>query len=158
MGSQVGHQNNAHYSEWILNEIKNLWLLLKEKMTTLILNKEESGLAGAGGEILRGAPGTNSASKTQFLDQFFRNLLSDSMGYAACEMIRRIVGIAGVEDLQSIKDTTVKASCEKRGLGLAVKLMCTYSQRSIDPDNGYEDVIAFAKKLNTEEVNSVFEL
>merc|ERR1712146_758622 len=38
--SQRGHQNNTEYSEWILNEIRTVWVLLKEYMTKAILEKE----------------------------------------------------------------------------------------------------------------------
>lgn len=153
--SQKGHQNNQEYSEWVLNEIRTVWILLKEKMTAMILEKE-SGAAGKDGEMLRGAPGLSDTSKSLFIDSFFRSLLSDSMGYAACEMIRRIVGIAGVEDLQTIENSTKRASCEKRALALAVRLLCAFSDNSISPDQGFEEVIAFAKLLDNREVENIF--
>ena len=43
------------------------------------------------------------------LDAFMKELFHDAMGFAACEMIRRIVGVAHVEDMESIKDIPTRA-------------------------------------------------
>jgi 5-methylthioribose kinase len=39
------------------------------------------------------------------------------------QMIRRIIGISHVEDLECISDATVRASCEQRALRIAIKLV-----------------------------------
>lgn len=54
---------------------------------------------------------------------FFRLLLADTLGFAGCKMIRRIIGIAHVEDLESISDADVRAACEKRALRMARELV-----------------------------------
>ncbi len=41
----------------------------------------------------------------------------------AAKMIRRILGIAHVEDLESIKDTALRARCETNALNLAKDLL-----------------------------------
>jgi 5-methylthioribose kinase len=38
----------------------------------------------------------------------------DTLGFMGCEMIRRVVGIAHVEDLESIADATVRAQVGSR--------------------------------------------
>ena len=50
---------------------------------------------------------------------FFKDILADTLGFAGMKMLRRIVGIAHVEDLESIKDADTRASCERCGISIA---------------------------------------
>lgn len=45
------------------------------------------------------------------------------MGFTAAKIIRRILGIAHVEDLESIENPDVRADCEKRALLFAREIM-----------------------------------
>lgn len=54
---------------------------------------------------------------------YMSELFQDSLGYAAAKMIRRIVGIAHVEDLESISDAGKKVTCERRALNFAKHLL-----------------------------------
>ena len=49
------------------------------------------------------------------------NIAADvnTLGFAGAKMIRRILGLAHVEDLESIEDTDIRAACETRALNLA---------------------------------------
>jgi 5-methylthioribose kinase len=47
----------------------------------------------------------------------------DTLGFAGCKMTRRILGLAHVEDMESIPDPDLRATCEKRALKLARSLM-----------------------------------
>lgn len=40
----------------------------------------------------------------------------DSLGFAGCKMVRRIVGIAHVEDFKAIKDPDTRAASERMAL------------------------------------------
>jgi 5-methylthioribose kinase len=42
-----------------------------------------------------------------------------AVGFAACKMIRRILGLAHVEDFESISDPELRAGCEREAVGLA---------------------------------------
>ncbi|XP_037474907.1 methylthioribose kinase 2-like [Triticum dicoccoides] len=50
-------------------------------------------------------------------------LLHDSLGFGSAKMIRRIVGIAHVEDFDSIEDASKRASCERRALDCAKAIL-----------------------------------
>ena len=52
-------------------------------------------------------------------------ILRDSVGFAGAKMIRRIVGLAHVEDLESIADRSRRAAAERRALRLARELIVT---------------------------------
>jgi 5-methylthioribose kinase len=56
------------------------------------------------------------------------SLWRDSIGFAGAKMIRRIVGISHVADIEKIEDIEVRALVEKRSLLLA-KEMVLESQR-----------------------------
>lgn len=72
---------------------------------------------------------------------FFRQLLVDTLGFAGCKMIRRVIGIAHVEDLESIADADVRAACEKRALLTARELVVNAERYS-----SIRDVAALAGK------------
>ena len=55
--------------------------------------------------------------------RFMRSLFADTVSFAGIKMIRRVLGLAHTEDLESIKDPAVRASCERKVLNLARRLI-----------------------------------
>ncbi|VAH38508.1 unnamed protein product [Triticum turgidum subsp. durum] len=55
--------------------------------------------------------------------KYMTGLLHDSLGFGSAKMIRRIVGIAHVEDFDSIEDASKRASCERRALDCAKAIL-----------------------------------
>jgi 5-methylthioribose kinase len=53
-------------------------------------------------------------------------LFDDSLGFAASEMIRRILGLAHVADLDGIADPEMRALCEARALRAARELLVNH--------------------------------
>jgi 5-methylthioribose kinase len=47
----------------------------------------------------------------------------DTLGFAGCEIIRRILGLAHVADFESIEDLGGRAECERRALLFARRLI-----------------------------------
>ena len=58
-------------------------------------------------------------AKEHYLD----SVLKDTLGFAGCEMIRRVVGIAHVEDLDSIPEADQRAVCERAALRMGRRLV-----------------------------------
>ena len=56
-----------------------------------------------------------------------KKLQQETLGFAAVKMIRRIVGLAHVEDFESISDTTLRAQCERKALHLAREMLVNKS-------------------------------
>jgi len=50
-------------------------------------------------------------------------IFSDSVGFAGAKMVRRILGLAHVEDIESIEDPKIRSACEMKALRLARSLM-----------------------------------
>jgi 5-methylthioribose kinase len=55
--------------------------------------------------------------------RFLRMLFEDSLAFGGLKMIRRILGLAHVEDLESIADPARRAVCERKALRLARTLV-----------------------------------
>mmetsp|Transcript_43729 Transcript_43729/g.69944 ORF Transcript_43729/g.69944 Transcript_43729/m.69944 type:complete len:677 (-) Transcript_43729:2407-4437(-) len=53
---------------------------------------------------------------------------SDALGYAGCEIVRRIVGVAHVEDLESINDREERSRCERKALEIGKILLKGHEQ------------------------------
>jgi 5-methylthioribose kinase len=52
----------------------------------------------------------------------------DALGYAGCKIIRRILGLAHVEDFEAIADPELRAACELSALRLARELLVNRAQ------------------------------
>ncbi len=69
-----------------------------------------------------------------------RVLFEDSLAFAGAKMIRRILGLAHVEDLELIADPERRAHCETKALRLARELLVRPQDFS-----GVADVAAAAR-------------
>jgi 5-methylthioribose kinase len=67
---------------------------------------------------------TLEAARSAFVDGLF----ADMLGFAACKMIRRIVGFAHVIDFERIADPAERARCEAGALAMARTLLCNPAQ------------------------------
>jgi 5-methylthioribose kinase len=50
-------------------------------------------------------------------------IFADSVGFAGAKMVRRVLGLAHVEDLESIENPEIRSACEMKALHLARNLM-----------------------------------
>ena len=57
-----------------------------------------------------------------------KELFHDSLAFAGCKMIRRIVGLAHVEDFESIEDPARRAAGEARAIRLGRELIVAPQQ------------------------------
>ena len=114
--SQAGHSNDADYDEWILTQIQIFYDTFEAGFL------EQWNNAGDHTGFVFGREVFPDAAKDQ-QKTFMASLLADTLGFAGMKMLRRIVGIAHVEDLESIADADVRARCEKRGLAIAKHLI-----------------------------------
>ena len=53
------------------------------------------------------------------LDAWLAGVLADTLAFTALEIIRRLLGIARIEDTESIENADHRAACESRALRLA---------------------------------------
>lgn len=112
--SQSGHDNGEAYADWVLEQIIVFWTTFETEFLKLWNDEtEHTGMA-----FKRLLLGSGEALKMA-QDEFMTSLLADTLGFAGMKMLRRIVGIAHVEDLESIKDVDVRSKCERHCLEVA---------------------------------------
>ncbi|GLT76695.1 hypothetical protein SLA2020_483400 [Shorea laevis] len=120
--AQDGHADQGNdrkaYKEWILNTIEETWNLFYKKFIVL-WDKHKDGPGEAYLPAIYNNPELQKLIQLKFMEDLFH----DTLGFGAAKMIRRIVGVAHVEDFESIKDASKRADCERRALEFAKMLL-----------------------------------
>ncbi len=121
--SQTGHESapgmRDEYREWLLTLTEKFWDGFSSKFLALWATNP-SGDAFAG--MLFSSLDELDAIETE-RQRFVTNLFKDSLRFAGAKMIRRILGLAHVEDLEAIGNRQVRAVCETNALVLARRLV-----------------------------------
>jgi 5-methylthioribose kinase len=119
-------ESRADYQDWVLETMEAIWTGFVRRFSVL-WETDRTGDAYAAALFEGAGDGAAVAAiRRDFLDRLWR----DTLGFAAVEMIRRIISIAHNLDLEIIADPDVRAACETRCLRLARDLMVnagTYS-------------------------------
>ena len=121
--AQTGHAGEpdaiAAYRHWLLDTIEAVWTGFETKFLAL-WRKSATGDAFVA-ELFADPVGAE-ALETYRLATMAR-IFADSVGFAGAKMVRRILGLAHVEDLESIENPKIRAACEMKALHLARSLM-----------------------------------
>ncbi|WP_017775878.1 S-methyl-5-thioribose kinase [Paraburkholderia kururiensis] len=124
------------YGDWLLAQAAAIWNGFASEFATLWREHESR----RGSHFIGGDRG--GACAEAFRARFIERLFEQSLGFAGCKMIRRIVGMAKVADITSIADNALRATVEVRALHCAEQLLLRRRQlRSI------EDVVALARDI-----------
>jgi 5-methylthioribose kinase len=106
--AQLGHNRDeaqrAAYQEYLLQTIAEVWERFAARFDALWREHDP-------------------AAPAAFRQPFALALLRDSIGFAACKMIRRVLGIAHVIDLEQIADPALRARAETWVLAIAERLL-----------------------------------
>ncbi|MEA2110421.1 MAG: S-methyl-5-thioribose kinase [Campylobacterota bacterium] len=116
--SWISHRvqdGNTVYTNWTLETIKEVWKLFEEKFLTLWNKTDESALLSDG------------FATADMLDiykkEFMLKLLQESVGFAGCKIMRRQLGIAGVEDIRGIEDDALREKANRVALKVGEQLI-----------------------------------
>ncbi|RVW49632.1 Methylthioribose kinase [Vitis vinifera] len=111
--AQDGHADQVNDRKFLVKDIQHEALLPYIYMA----------LRNGSGEAY--LPEIYNNSELQLLTQkkYMQDLLHDTLGFGAAKMIRRIVGVAHVEDFESIVDASKRANCERQALVFAKMLL-----------------------------------
>jgi 5-methylthioribose kinase len=109
---------------WLLETAEAVWAGFERKFLTLWRSHDEV----AGPSSFVGRDLDRGASAEAFRQRFMRKLLADSIGFAACKMMRRIVGIAKVADIAGIADPVARARVEQQALEMARRMVVARSE------------------------------
>jgi 5-methylthioribose kinase len=95
-------QLRAQYREWLLDTIREVWTIFEREFHRLWETEANDGWLSA-----------------SFRDKHLQRLLRDTAGFGACKMMRRIVGLAHVPDLDNIQADRARATAESLALNIA---------------------------------------
>lgn len=123
----ITEKNNEEYIEWILKTISEIFDLFKEKA----INKLDE---------LVNLPLYNK----EFKEKYVLSLLSDGLGYAGTEIIRRTVGDSKVVEVTSVNDLEKRQQLEKLLIKIGVNLII----KRYEIINGKEIIDEFWRLVN----------
>ncbi len=114
--AHIGHTREplqrAEYQQYLLETIRGIWNCFEEEFRALWKTRNLE----------------PSVNMDGYLDYLLISILQDTAGFAGCKMIRRVVGIAHVTDLDSIENEQLRADAEKLAIANARKLIITRAQ------------------------------
>eukprot|EP00752_Nemacystus_decipiens_P005063 g4597.t1 len=141
-----GNGQGGEYAEWLLEQVATVWSRFEEGFLELWSNEE----LHKGQAYLRGMyPDTSGLEKAQ--KGYMERLWQDTLGFAGMKMIRRVVGISHVEDLDGIEDRVTRAKCESHALALGKRLAMLSGNPGEKGDNSVVkvgDVCDLARSLS----------
>jgi 5-methylthioribose kinase len=121
--SQPGHatpqDDRVAYQHWILEQAKIFWESFRRRFLALWAENAQGDALPVSMFGRSEEANTLESARSAYLDGLF----ADMLGFGACKMIRRIVGLAHVIDFDWIKDADVRAGCEAGALAMARTLL-----------------------------------
>ncbi|MGO4373180.1 S-methyl-5-thioribose kinase, partial [Paenibacillus sp. MCAF20] len=98
----------ADYRQYLITSIIDIWNQFESKFRALWNENGVDRLA-------------NSA--TGYQDYYMNRLLQDAVGFAGCKMVRRIVGLAHVADIDRIPNNTTREKAQRLALAIGTTLI-----------------------------------
>ncbi|SFS99777.1 S-methyl-5-thioribose kinase [Paenibacillus sp. BC26] len=115
------------YQAYLLQTVKDVLEKFEAKFLALWNEQGVDRLAGS-------APG--------YKENYMQRLLQDTIGFAGCKMVRRIVGLAHVADIDKIQDAAVRERAQRLALRIGKTLIT--SNRSFTSVNQLIDAVQTA--------------
>ena len=142
--SQPGHatsnDDREDYGQWILETLLQTYAIFEKTFSQKWRDQRTGALYP---ETLFSTVDTTASE--QALSGYLRDVMQDSIGFAGAEMVRRILGIAHVEDLETITNENLRAKCERKALSLG-RIMITTRKNFSD----LNDIAGLARKISQE--------
>ena len=131
--SQPGHatsnDDRLAYQHWILDQARTFWETFRSRFLALWAGHAR----GDAWPAAMFCAAADSPALESARNAFLNSLFADMLGFAACKMIRRILGFAHVIDFERIPDAALRGCCEADALALAHLLLTHPGQfRSVD--------------------------
>ena len=103
---------------WLVDQAFVVWHVFSSQFLKLWADVTESAML---------TPGLLSETEVKdYKKRFMQKLLQETVGFAACCMARRTLGIAGVADIRGIEDPDVRSKLEITNLELSMLLMARH--------------------------------
>ncbi len=118
-------EDENFYKDYVLTMIKDTWEMFASKFKTNMVENEKKR------KSLQWSYPDGLEHFGHYADSFVKDIFDDSVGFMACEMFRRTVGLAKVADVAGIKDLERRAKVETKVLESAIKFII-FNYNSID--------------------------
>ncbi len=105
----------TEYQNWLLAEAMDIWVVFQEQFTARWDEQNESAMFEK--NTLMSDP------IEKFKAQTMGGIFQDAIGFCACSLARRTLGIAGVADIRDITDLDARSTLEIFNLNLSKLLM-----------------------------------
>jgi len=118
--SHFFHSKGDSYRNWLLAETTNIWKRFEARFLELWDAQGESAMLTGGflaDEELR-----------EYKKSFMLKILHDSIGFCACSLARRTLGIAGVADIRDIEDLEIRSKLEIMNIELSRLLLSRHDK------------------------------
>jgi 5-methylthioribose kinase len=123
--SQFHHDGGSASQAWILKEINAIWTTFEQEFLKLWDTTPNSAMMFEGF--------LDDAHLAAYKENVMSQIFQDAIGFCACSLARRTVGIAGVADIRGIEDISIRTKLEIMNLDLSHHLMTNQSKlTSID--------------------------
>jgi len=63
-----------------------------------------------------------------YKEEFIKNIIKDSVGYAGCKMARRVYGVAGVQEIRGLEDSILRSEAENMALRISREFVVGYEK------------------------------
>ncbi len=115
----------TEYRDWAIDQAFAIWATFSARFDELWVGHGDSAM------LIDGLLSDDEFAALRA--GFQRDLLRDAVGFAACSMARRTLGIAGVADVRDVEDPELRAGLEIANLQLSKALMAAHDTvESID--------------------------
>lgn len=135
---------------WLYQAVVDVWQLFEAEFLELWNEHSCKGDAYPGALFGESAPQGQQAQQAA-QSAFMAELFADALKFGGAVIIRRIVGIAHVDDFRDIKDDNVRAVCEARALCFGRRLLA-------EQFDNVHDVMQGAEKQRQDGKKPCFEL
>lgn len=111
-GLQSDEAKREEYREYLLDTVENVWNEFVSQFVQLWHKQAKE----------------RSAHVEGWWEDYVNQLLQDTAGYAGCKILRRVIGLAGVADLNTIENDQVRAEAERLALAIGQTLILERKQ------------------------------
>lgn len=116
--SHFYHSSDNSYQKWLITQITDIWETFEAQFLALWDSASESA------HIVKNfVPGN---TLTEYKKQYLLKVMQNAIGFCACSIARRTLGIAGVAEIRSIHDEVTRGKLEIINIELARMLMSNH--------------------------------
>lgn len=136
-GLQKDPGERAAYREYLLATVEDVWNEFVSQFVQLWHKHAKE----------------RSAHTEGFWQSYVKRLIQDAAGFAGCKILRRVIGLAGVADLNSIEDAQTRAEAER--LALAIGEALILGRYDVEESTDITDIVRNATARYDQEATTV---